>query len=169
MKYLSLLSALLLLAACSAKTEGTSTQTDSTNVETAGGPIAIPCRSYSETQGEYTIAIRCDIDSQCVVRDCLDTEFYDNIVTVSVSRGGQELFSQVLTKDDFKGEFDGSRCILQGVAFNELKDGAIVLGAQVGEPANDEGGANFRIVFNTSGTYSIAADNNFENNKNVSN
>ena len=142
---------------CGSKTDATATDADSSYLVTQDGPCYVPCRAFSEKVGDCTVSIACNPDSATVVRDALETPFYDNLVTVTVNRAGSEIFRHTFRKGEFPGTSDAGS-ILQGMAFSERKGNILVFGAQVGEPGNDEGGQNFRVNVGTDGSHTITAD-----------
>lgn len=148
----------LMLAACGSKSSEAESSTDSAYTVAESGPLAILGRSYSTKEGDYTIDIACKADSSVVVKDALDTEFYDNMVTVSITKSGSPVFQHTFTRNEFKGSYDKQHSILQGMAYSERSNGQFLFGAQVGEPANDEGGENYRITVGPDGSFAIAPD-----------
>lgn len=159
-KYLAILPILTLLS-CGQSTQE-SNNGDSDSAVALTGPYPILCRSFTDTiqlaGDKYTLQIQCQADSSIVVRDAVDTEFYDNAITLNLRKDGQELFTHTFHKSEFSGHYEASKNILQGIAYSHTEGSRIILGAVVGEPANDEGGINYRIVVDTNGNYSISAD-----------
>lgn len=155
--------AAITLASCGTKqpSETETTATEPTEVASSG-PYEATSRSYCEEvevgSHHYRLAISCEANKDQVVTDALDTRFYDNTITVSISEQGSELFSHTFTKADFEGTFDANHSILQGMAYSEYVGGKFILGAVVGEPGNNEGGNNYRVAITTSGEISITAD-----------
>lgn len=159
-KYISILP-LITLISCGNPTQDNNNGTADT-ATAAVGPYAVLCRNSADTvqlNGQkYLVDIMCQADTSAVVRDALDTEFYDNAITLRLTKEGQEIFTHTFSKSEFSGHYEASKNILQGIAYSHTEGGRIILGAVVGEPANDEGGINYRIIVDTGGTYSITAD-----------
>ena len=151
----------LCLTACGGKnTENADTDTDSSYLVGSEGPLYEPCSETSEKVGDFTVSIKCQPDSANIVRDAVDTEFYDNKVTVSITRGGESVFAHTFLKSEFKGDFNPGTVILQGMAYSERKDGLFVFGAKVGDPGNDEDGTQYCVKVATDGSYTLAVDYN---------
>lgn len=84
------------------------------------------------------------------VTDEMGTTFYDNKVNVSVTRGGEQVFTHSFTKADFEAslpERDKKTGVLLGMAVDKAKSTAqlVVLGAQVGEPGLEDEASTFAI------------------------
>ena len=164
-KYIALcgLAASLALTSCGSKAGENAENQDSTaTTASVTGPYEATSRSYSQDvevgSHHYRVAIACQADKGAVVRDQLDTEFYDNLISVTISEAGSELASHTFRKSDFQGSYDAAHSILQGMAYSDYRDGQFIFGCQVGEPGNDEGGANFRVTMTSSGSVSITPD-----------
>lgn len=165
MKKLSLsliAAASLSLMACGGNQDKNTADTDSTQVAADNGPYEMLGRSAThqvEAGGKnYTVSIECQADRQHTVRDINDSEFYDNLVQVTITCDTTQVFSHTFQKSDFAGDYDPAHNILQGMAYSELSGGLFVFGAQVGDPGNDEGGTNYRVTVSTGGAYNIVPD-----------
>lgn len=158
--FLLAFSAMLLLASCNKQAPEQTVETPEAAMPT--GPYTSLCRTFADTVTldghRYVLSLDCEPDSSTVVRDAVDTEFYDNRVTITVMEGDTQILSHTFLRKDFPGQYDPAHCILQGVAFMGVSQGKFLLGAQVGEPGNDEGGANYAITLTPAGDVSIEVD-----------
>jgi hypothetical protein len=124
-------------------------------------------RDYRSTiEGHnYVISIHRTPDSSLpTVKDELDQEFYDNRVVVTITRDGDSIFHQALTKEDFLDYLSADErrgSILLGMVYDEEKSSRLhhCLAAQVGQPGTGEGPA-FTIEIPLAGgsTFSIVRD-----------
>lgn len=156
------ISALALTASCGNKENRAGTNADSTAQASASAPRESEGnmdRTYTAKLGgeSYEITISRKTDrSLPTVKDDLDYEFYDNSVTVSVRRNGEDFYSKTFTKEAFKGfleDGDYDKCVLNGMAYDEDKSsgGHICIAAMVGQPGLGEGHA-FTLDIPTDGS-----------------
>ena len=151
----------LCLTACGGKTSDSSdANADSSYTAISDGPIYEPCSEKSEKVGDFTVSIKCQPDSATIVKDVMDTEFYDNKVTVSITKGAESVFTHTFTKSEFKGEYNPAVSILQGMAYSQRVNGLFEFGAKVGDPGNDEDGIQYRVKVATDGSYTIEVNYN---------
>ena len=156
------ISTLALTASCGNKENKEGSDTDSLAQPSAPTPRESEGdmeRTYSaKIQGNnYSITISRKTDKSLpTVKDDLDTEFYDNSVTVKIARNGGEFYSKTFTKEAFKGfltDGDYDKCVLNGMAYDEEKSGGghICIAAMVGQPGLGEGHA-FTLDIPTDGS-----------------
>lgn len=160
MKYiLNALPIALLCLSCGSKTEADSSQQDTLTSESTPQMevFAVPCSSSTVEADGCSISVTCMLDSATIIRDSQDINFYDNHVAITITRNGADVFAHTFTKADFSGNFTPESSILQGMAFLESSNGQFIFGAQLGEPGNPEGGANFRVAV-SGGTFSVVPD-----------
>lgn len=155
------LAGLLSLSACSGSDKNDSTQMVKPECDEAGmndGPQVYKLRGINLSEGGYDIHTEAYVDSSSVAT-CLYGEYYDNQVTLSISREGSNVFNHTFSKADFHGAYDASSSVLVGMTCKEVKDGQFVFAVEVGDPDNDEGGSNFFLKVDKQGGMSITVDN----------
>lgn len=102
------------------------------------------------------------------VKDNLDHEFYDNRVTITITRDGSEFFNHSFTKEafaDYLNESQRNGVVLCGMAYDDTKTGGshLCIAAQLGAPGEPE--YAFTIDIPTSGgAFSILRDNSGDHN-----
>ncbi len=142
-----------LAAALAAGCGGKSTDGDKDGKDSVAAAAAKPFSDpdlkmeYTARLGgkEYAVTVKRSADpSQPVVEDELGRQYYDNRVTVTVTRDGEPFSEKSYTKDsfrDFLTPSDSKGTVLLGMAFDaDGSDGhAIRLTAQVGQPGIEEG------------------------------
>lgn len=141
------------LAACGDRKPDNAAATQEEAGQTANPdePYAVPgqTNTYSARLGgnSYEITVSREADKQLPsVTDDLGKKFYDNRVSVSVTRNGEAFFSRSYTKEafaDFLTPAESQGTVLLGMAYDsEKSDGhAIRLGAQIGQVGIEEGPA----------------------------
>ena len=112
----------------------------------------------------YTIRMQRVADrSLPIVDDGMGGRYYDNKITVRVTRGdGSEFFAKTFTKTDFSGYVDAAfskQSALLGIVFDKVEDGALRFAASVGSPdkASDEF-VPLVLKISRSGSVSISKD-----------
>lgn len=158
---------LLLSGSCSNKKSDSSLVTaDSTAAKGAAADSTAADRNQTNEstfnwQGKSykcTVA-RVSDTTQPAVSTETGSKAYDNKVTVTITCDRQPFFEKAFTKADFKqnmSEKDYQKCILQGMAFYEVKEGkGICLGAQVGAPGDEEGNNPYLVTIAANGKSSI--------------
>ena len=173
MKKISYLTVVALLALCGCGGGGEQKEEavrDSVKTEAADVPVAELSEHYEITRDarlgdhNYKITINIDADhSLPTVKDQNGREYFDNKVSVRITRDGADFFSRVFTKDSF-ADFIPAKAlagyILNGMNFYEEKSTArrLCLTAQVGEPGAGEGPAFIVEVPAAGGACSIVVD-----------
>lgn len=139
------------LTACGEKKSEASWQPSTETEQTAASdePYADPAQENNSTVTlgghKYEVKVSREADKELpMAEDELGKKFYDNRVTVSITRDGAEFFSKSYTKEafaDFLTEAESKGTVLLGMAFDSDKSDAhaIYLGAQIGETGIGEG------------------------------
>ena len=112
----------------------------------------------------YTIRMQRVADrSLPIVDDGMGGRYYDNKITVRVTRGdSSEFFAKTFTKTDFNGYVDAAfskQSALLGIVFDKVEDDALRFAASVGSPdkASDEF-VPLVLKISRSGSVSISKD-----------
>lgn len=157
MKKIFLLAAVLLTVAGCGKTDKTQAAEGDTIGQTqADGPQPsssdLTLRDTLKADGQtFIVTLSRETDKTLpTVTDEMGTTFYDNKVNVSVTRGGEQVFTHSFTKGDFEAslpEHDKKQGVLLGMAVDKAKSTAqhVVLGAQVGEPGLEDEASTFSV------------------------
>lgn len=164
---------LLTLSSCKSKNDAND---DATAPATEAAAPAGPSESTSpltrtDTIGSGSGAVIVSLSrstdrSLPTVRDENDTEFYDNCVEITATRGGEEILRKRMTKADFEsllGDSERRMGVLQGMALvpEKCTASSLALSAQVGQPGLDGEGPAFNVTIALpSGKTDISKDNN---------
>lgn len=157
----------LTLTSCGGEKPAQTAQ-DSTTTVVVTGPLPADddlTRHYADTLGNraYAITIKRTADETSkTVTDEFDQEYYDNSVSVHITRDGAEFFSKTFTKEAFEDYLTAadSSSVLLGMAYDEDKsnNGKVCLAAQIGLPGTGEGPAFTIEIPAAGGVYSIVRD-----------
>lgn len=104
-------------------------------------------------------------DSLPVVTDDMGVRYADNVITLTVKRGGQNIFHRTFYKSSFKEYMDHdfySHAILEGMAFDKVKDGALRFAVSVSYPVSDLY-IPLLITIRPDGSYDITKDEVLDN------
>ncbi len=89
----------------------------------------------------FEISLERQADSTLqIVRDADGVEYLDNKIQLRVVVDGAEKMNRAFTKHTFESYMkseDAQHCILHGMAFDQMEDGILLFGAQVGSPEED--------------------------------
>lgn len=90
---------------------------------------------------EYHYSIRrAPSDELPRVKDADGNQFVDNVIDMKVTRNGQPLFAKRFTKKDFASLVEApflSKAILEGLVFDQVKEGRLRFAASVCHPQTD--------------------------------
>lgn len=158
-----------LFTSCGTRTEGTTTDVDTTQYELTGEAtiekdeaITLPAVEQDFDGKHYVISVhRAPSDSLPQVKDSYGDPYMDNEVTISVTADGNVVTKRTFTKNDFSGaaKADLSKLVLGGMTFSSINGTGIHFNAQINSPGSVEGGNNFILTLPLNGgAVQIVAD-----------
>lgn len=113
----------------------------------------------------YTWVIdRKPCDSLDVVTDDMGNKYVDNLLSISVQKNRQHLFSRTFKKMDFKHLLDAgfmSQSILDGCRFIEVHEGMVIFSLAVSYPDSDMS-RPFKLNIGPDGSHLIVKDDTME-------
>lgn len=159
--YLSILCIALGLAACagSEKPEAASAVAPvEEEAQQSVGPRVASLHNIDTSADGFDITTEVKVDSSSVA-NCAFDEYYDNLITLHVMKDSTSVVNHTFSKNDFRGDYDASKSVLVGMIYKERKEGVMVFAVEVGDPDNEEGGANFILRVDNAGAYTVTVDN----------
>jgi hypothetical protein len=103
-------------------------------------------------------------DSLDVVTDEMGNKYVDNLLSVSVKKNSQPLFSRTFKKKDFRHHLDAefmSQSILDGCRFIEVHEGMVIFSLAVSYPDSDMS-RPFKLNIGPDGSHLIVKDDTME-------
>lgn len=104
-------------------------------------------------------------DTLPVVTDDMGARYADNVITLTVKRGGQDIFHRKFYKSSFKEYMEHDfyeHAILEGMAFDKVKDGCLRFAVSVSYPVSDLY-IPLLITIRPDGSYDITKDEVLDN------
>lgn len=169
---LCLIASLPSFLSCSEKKETTEIIVEKTEENVSAQPVKMPASADSETIEWLGRQYTCEIVGSAAedlptVRDAVDEEYYDNRITLKITRAdGSVFFSRVFTKSDFAQYIDAQylgKSILQGLMFEKVNGDNLQFVACVGDPdtLSDEY-IPFIVSLSRTGDISVTKDTRLE-------
>ena len=103
---------------------------------------------------------RHSVDSLPLVTDDAGTKYADNVITLTVNQGDRQLFQKTFYKRSFKEYMERDfyeHAILEGMAFDKVKDGNLCFAVGVSYPMSDLY-IPLVITLRPDGSYDVAKD-----------
>lgn len=100
------------------------------------------------------------VDSLSSVKDDTGTEYADNVIYLTLKQGDKKIFSKTFYKSSFKEYMEKdfyNHAILEGMAFDKVKDGNLCFAVSVSYPMSDLY-IPLLITIHPNGSFEIAKD-----------
>lgn len=97
-----------------------------------------------------------------IVSDETGTKYCDNEMHLNITCGGNEVVNRTLHKSDFKPYMDAglyNKYVLEGLVFDTIKDGNLILAASVANPSQEDEYMPFKITVTPGGGFTVTRDN----------
>lgn len=101
-------------------------------------------------------------DDGDIVSDETGAKYCNNVMHLNINCGGKAILNRTLRKQDFKPYMDAglyNKYVLEGLVFDTVKDGNIILAASVANPSQEDEYMPFKITVTRDGGFMITKDN----------